>query len=118
MIAERISPVLGREYVTCDSSEPKSIAELKQHRINALSAKKGKDSVLHGIQWLQQHRIVIHRGCQHVINEFQMYQWEKDRDGNALNKPVDRDNHGIDATRYAYESEMRNRIISGVRVII
>ena len=117
-IAEMIKPIVGREYVVCDSAEPKSIKELKQYGINAIPAQKGKDSVLFGIQWLQQHKIIIDRRCQNTINEFQLYQWRKDKDGNVLNEPIRRNDHAIDALRYALEREMETRVISGAKVIV
>ena len=113
-----IKPIVGREYVVCDSAEPKSIKELKQYGVNAIPAQKGKDSVLFGIQWLQQHKIIIDRRCQNTINEFQLYQWRKDKDGNVLNEPIRRNDHAIDALRYALEREMETRVISGAKVIV
>lgn len=107
LLAEGVLGMLGQDYVMCDSSEPKSIAELKRYRVNARPVAKGKDSVVHGIQWLQQQEIIIHSGCANTIREFQQYQWRKDKDGNAIKQPVDRNNHAIDALRYAYEDEMR-----------
>lgn len=108
-LARAIAPICGRGYVTCDSAEPKSIAELKQHGIRALPARKGPDSVLYGIQWLQQHEIIVDVHCQHMKNELTLYQWRKDKDGNSLRAPVDRDNHLIDALRYATESLAERR---------
>lgn len=116
-IAREIRPIVRREPVICDSAEPKSIKELRACNITAVSAKKGADSVRHGIQALQQHRIIIDKRCQNTINEFETYQWRKDKDGNSLNEPVDRDNHAIDALRYSYEDEFRSRVISGAKVI-
>jgi phage terminase large subunit len=106
-IAVRLSSVTGREPVWCDSAEPKSIAELCDAGINAKGAVKGKDSILHGIQWLQQHEIIVSHHCQDVINELNMYQWDKDKDGNSINQPVGRDDHFMDALRYAYGNEQR-----------
>lgn len=107
-LAILVDTILGDDYVVCDSAEPKSIRELKINGISAIPAVKGKDSVNFGIQWLQQQKIVIDRHCQNVINEFQLYQWKRDKFGVPLSppKPVDRDNHAIDATRYAYEDDM------------
>lgn len=93
VLASLIKKKIGREYVVCDSSEPKSIKELKVHGINALGAKKGKDSVNHGIQWLQQQTIIIHTKCTNTINEFQQYKWKEDKDGNVLRVPIDKFNH-------------------------
>ncbi len=105
-IAIDIKPLLNGDNVICDSAEPKSIAELNNHGISALGAVKGKDSVLHGIQWLKQQEIIIDISCQATINDFQQYQWKKDKEGNTLNVPVDRNNDFIDALRYAFEDEM------------
>ena len=73
--------------------------------IAARAARKGKDSVTHGIQWLQGYQIVVDRRCQNMRNELSLYQWRKDKDGNSLNIPEDKNNHLIDALRYATESE-------------
>lgn len=107
VLAQEVKNRIGDDYVTCDSAEPKSIKELKQYGVKALAAKKGKDSVNHGIQWLQQQTIIIDVKCQNTKNEFQSYKWKEDKDGNVLPVPVDKNNHIIDALRYAYEDEMR-----------
>jgi len=106
MIAEWLAPVVGTGFVVCDSAEPKSIQELRNNGIKAIGAKKGKDSIHHGIQFLQQHEIIIDRCCQETINEFQQYQWKKLRTGETTNVPMDKDNHHIDEIRYALEDEM------------
>lgn len=109
-LAEMIKPICARGYVTCDSAEPKSIQELKNCGINALAAVKGPDSVIYGIQWLQQYRIRIDLSCQHTINEFTLYQWKQDKDGNSIRQPMDKNNHMIDAIRYATETDAAQRI--------
>ena len=106
ILAKEISKKGINEYIVCDSSEPKSIKELKNLGIKAIGAKKGKDSVNYGIQWLQQQEIIIDIKCINAINEFSQYKWKEDKDGNVLKVPVDKNNHLIDALRYAYESEM------------
>lgn len=105
-IARRIKPIINRERLTCDSAEPKSIQELKDHNINAVGAMKGRDSINFGIQWLQGNHIIIDKRCQETINEFQAYQWKKTRQGETINTPVDRDNHHIDDIRYGMENDM------------
>lgn len=110
MLAKEVKKKVGGTYVICDSSEPKSIKELKIYGLNTLGAKKGKDSVSHGIQWLQQQKIIIHTKCINTINEFQQYKWKEDKDGNVLKVPIDKLNHIIDALRYAYEDESKFRI--------
>lgn len=106
ILAEEVKAMIGYEYVVCDSSEPKSIKELKNYGINAVGAKKGKDSVAHGIQWLQQQTIIIDVSCQNFKNEIQQYQW-KEIQGQAVPIPIDKNNHLIDALRYSYEEEYK-----------
>jgi len=104
-IAAKLKEDIGREVIFCDSAEPKSIAELQIMGIDARAVKKGKDSILNGIKWLQENEIIIDSSLQDVINEFTVYQWKKDKNGNSLPIPQDKFNHSIDALRYATESE-------------
>jgi phage terminase large subunit len=106
LLAKEVRELIGGDYVICDSAEPKSIAELQAYKVNALAAKKGKDSVNFGIQWLQQQSIVIDKKCVKAQMEIQQYQWKKDKDGNSIKQPVDKNNHLIDGLRYAYENDM------------
>lgn len=108
VLAGEVKSKINEDYVTCDSSEPKSIAELNRYGVNARGASKGKDSVIHGIQWLQQQKIVIDVGCINTRNEFQQYKWKEDAGGYAMPVPVDKNNHLIDALRYAYEADMED----------
>lgn len=105
LLANEVIKLIGNEPITCDSAEPKSIAELKQHGVNARGARKGKDSVMFGIQWLQQQTMVFDKSCINGINEVRQFHWKEDKDGNAIRQPIDKNNHFIDATRYAYEDE-------------
>ena len=106
LLAAEVKNMAGSEVVTCDSSEPKSIAELRQYGVTAAAAIKGKDSVNFGIQWLQKLQIVIDYRLKEAINEFTVYKWREDKDGNVLPEPVDKNNHIIDSVRYALEHEM------------
>ena len=99
-----IRPV-PNQYIVCDSAEPKSIQELVNEGILARSAVKGKDSINFGIQWLQQQTIIIDSHCINAKNEISTYHWKKDKDGNAIRQPCDKNNHLIDGLRYAYEDE-------------
>lgn len=94
-----------RDMVVCDSAEPKSIMELCKYGVNAVACRKGADSVLFGIQWLQQQTILVDRKCINTGNEFQIYRWKEDKNGNTLPIPVDKMDHLISALRYAYEDE-------------
>ena len=95
-----------KEVIIGDSAEPKSIAELRMQGISRIqSARKGKDSVLNGIQFMQQFDIIIDERCFKTIEEFDNYTWKKDKASNEyVNIPVDSYNHVIDAIRYALES--------------
>lgn len=106
VLADEIKSMMGGERIVCDSAEPKSIQELKNHGVNAFPARKGKDSVIYGIQWLQQQKIIIDRACVNAQNEFRQYKWKEDRNGNAIRQPVDYNNHVIDWVRYALEDDM------------
>ena len=109
VLAERIKEMIGDERIICDSAEPKSIQELNNHGVAAVGAKKGKDSVNFGIDWLKQQTIIVDRTCINLINELQQYHWKKDAGGNSMKIPVDKNNHLIDGgLRYAYEDDMNS----------
>ena len=93
----------GKERITADSAEPKSIDELKSLGLRVKAAKKGKDSIQNGIQWIQDLEIIIHPRCVNFIAEISNYTWDKDKFGNKLNVPIDDFNHLMDAMRYGLE---------------
>ena len=93
----------GKERITADSAEPKSIDELKSLGLRVKGAAKGKDSIKNGIQWIQDLEIIIHPRCVNFITEISNYTWDKDRFGTKLNVPIDDFNHLMDAMRYALE---------------
>lgn len=105
-LAEAIRPFIGNNYVTCDSSEPKSVRELQIAGINAKGAKKGKDSVNFGVQWLQGYEIIIDVNCVNSKREFTSYHWKKAKNGEQMAVPIDKDNHCIDSSRYGLEDDM------------
>ncbi len=101
---------ISQSYITADSAEPKSIAEMNGYgSIRILGAKKGADSVEYGIKWLQDlYEIVIDpRRCPNTAREFKNYEYERDKYGNFISKFPDANNHTIDATRYSRESDMK-----------
>jgi phage terminase large subunit len=102
-LAEELKSKLGTQYVTCDCAEPKSIADLNRRGVRAIPARKGPDSINFGIRFLQGYEIIVDIRCQNFKNEIQAYHWAEDKYGNALRKPVDKDNHLMDALRYATE---------------
>ena len=93
----------SKEVITADAAEPKSIAEIKRDGIYRIRpAKKGKDSIVQGIAFMQQYHIVIDDRCVKTIEEFENYTYKKDKQTNEYtNEPVDAYNHEIDAIRYA-----------------
>lgn len=103
-IAERIKELgYRKERITADSAEPKSIDELRTYGLNVKGAVKGKDSIVHGIQWIQDLEIIIHPRCVNFLTEISNYTWGTDRFGKKLNVPIDDFNHLMDALRYAVE---------------
>nr|WP_212927859.1 PBSX family phage terminase large subunit [Oceanobacillus sp. J11TS1] len=101
----------GRTPTTADSAEPKSIDEQKEYGIRVDKAKKGPDSVEFGEKWLDDlDEIVIDaKRTPNIAREFENIDYQTDRDGNPKAKLEDKDNHTIDATRYAFEDDMNNK---------
>lgn len=107
-VAERIKD-LGkyRQTIICDSAEPKSIRELRENGIPAAGAKKGPDSVEYGIKFLQslEEIIIDSERCPNTYREFAQYELETDKFGNTRSEYPDKNNHTIDAVRYAIEQD-------------
>jgi len=94
----------AKDQITADSAEPKSIDELRGFGLKRIKgAKKGRDSINNGIQFIQDYEIVIHPRCVNFITEISNYTWQKDKFGKSLNTPVDDFNHLMDAMRYGLE---------------
>ena len=94
----------SKERITADSSEPKSIDELKHYGLrNVRSARKGRDSINNGIQFAQNFKIIVHPQCVNFLREISNYAWATDKAGARLNVPIDDFNHLMDAMRYALE---------------
>lgn len=111
MIYDRlVSMGYGKESIVCDSAEPKSIAELRGYGLRAKAAVKGKDSISHGIQYIQGLTIYIHPRCVNFTTEIQNYTFDKDKLGNSINQPIDDFNHLMDAMRYALEKYAMGRV--------
>lgn len=95
-----------RDLTIADSAEPKSIAELDDMGMKIKGAKKGPGSVEHGIKFLQdlEQIIIDPERCPLAAKEFVNYALERNRQGEIISSFPDKDNHTIDATRYALES--------------
>lgn len=100
----------AKESITGDSAEPKSIDELYDYGLRIKGAKKGRDSIMNGIQWIQDLKIIVHPRCTNFITEISNYTWDKDRFGKTLNVPVDDFNHLMDAMRYALEEYITGKV--------
>lgn len=94
-----------KERITADCAEPKSIDELKGYGLRVKGAKKGKDSIANGIQWIQDLEIVVHPRCVNFLTEIGNYVWDT-KNGKKINKPIDDFNHLMDAMRYALEENI------------
>lgn len=95
-------------YITCDSAEPKSIADFRACGLPAKEAVKGPGSVDYGMKWLQKRTIVIDRKrTPNAYKEFVNYEYEQDKNGDFISGYPDANNHLIDATRYALERVYR-----------
>ena len=93
--------VYGGQRIICDCAEPKSIAELQEEGIKAEPSRKGKDSVNHGIQLIQNYKIIVHdKNCPEFKKEIQNYCWETGKDGKPTDKPDHEFSHGMDSMRY------------------
>lgn len=105
-----------RTKTIADSAEPKSVADLKSQGCQFVGAKKGQGSVEHGEKWLDDlEEIVIDPArTPDIAREFESAEYQVDRDGNVIPRLVDVDNHTIDATRYAFEDDMKQ---NGWRVL-
>lgn len=101
------SGVTGRDYLACDSAEPKSIADYREYGLDAHGVNKGavrgKGSVDYSIKWLQSLTAIIIDPvrCPDTAAEFSEYEYNRDRNGDVISGYPDRNNHHIDAVRYA-----------------
>ena len=90
--------------IVADSAEKRLITEIKRKGIPNLKASiKGKGSIMQGVQFIQGFKIYVHPTCVNTIEELNTYTFEQDKEGNWLNKPIDANNHLMDALRYSLE---------------
>lgn len=95
---------LPKALVIADSSEPKSIDEIKNYGINILPALKGQGSILKGIQYVQDQQISITKRSVNTLKEYRNHLWMTDKDGKIINEPEPIWNHHMDGIRYAINS--------------
>ena len=104
----------SKETITADSAEPKSIDRLRDLGIQHIrKARKGKDSIKAGIDFIQDYHIIIHPRCVNFLTEISNYTWDVDnKSGQHINRPIDDFNHLMDAMRYAVEDVSRGSAFS------
>ena len=97
-----------RETIVADSAEPKSIAELQQYGHNIHGVSKGRDSVVYGINLINQNEIYVTSRSKNLKRELGGYVWSKDKEGNTLQKPSGLHPDCIDAARYILTDQLEN----------
>lgn len=102
----------SKEKIVADSAEPKSIDRLYNLGLRRIKrARKGKDSINNGIDFIQDYKIHIHPKCANFMTEISNYTWDEDKTGAKINKPIDDFNHLMDAMRYALEEYSRGSLV-------
>ena len=96
------------ENIYADSAEPKSIQELRSYGHKIYPVTKGRDSVVYGINLINQNEIYVTSKSKNLIRELQGYIWEKDKEGHNLQKPTGTHPDCIDAARYALMMQLKN----------
>jgi len=100
------------KMIYADSSQPASIEEIKRYGFKIKGADKGPGSINYGISLLMDKELLITETSENLIIEFSLYSWAKDSEGKSLNVPEDKNNHGIDASRYLFVMELNNKQVN------
>lgn len=91
--------------IYADCAEPKSIADIEEAGFDVMPCDKDapvrSDKLKFQLQWMQGWTLMVTKDSLNLINELRNYTWDKDKDGNLLNQPIDKFNHLLDAMRYA-----------------
>jgi phage terminase large subunit len=104
-----------RLIVVGDKQNDKDMYRLKQLGMSKIQASFG-GKIEYGLNLLHEFTISVHKNCVDMIDEFENYAWQRDKDGNMINKPIDEFNHGMDAIRYAlqnFEFDFRKYLLLG-----
>lgn len=103
--------VTANDLITCDSAEHKSTADYRAYGLCARDVEKGPGSVEYSMKWLQGLREIVidNVRCPNTVEEFINYEYERDKEGNVISGYPDKDNHHIDATRYAMSKVWKRR---------
>ena len=113
MLNRDISNYINNNNIDCniyaDSAEPKSIAEIRLSGVNIFPVTKGKDSIVYGINLINQNKIFVTQRSKNLKKELEGYIWLKDKQGNTLQKPNPMTgDHAIDSARYVMMMVLEN----------
>lgn len=111
-LADKIVGIAGHEIVTCDSAEPRMIAQLRELGVNTIACVKGAGSREHGYRWLQNLGAIIVDPARtpNIAREFRQYEYPQDAHGNFLSEYPDKNDHTIDSCRYALGRMIGRRV--------
>jgi phage terminase large subunit len=126
MLTDEIyNSIVGKQWhklnIVADSAEPRTIRELQIKGLKIVPAQKGRDSIIHGLTWLQQQEIIIHKDCKNAIEEIANYTYKKDKKtGLYLNEPIDEYNHlAGDSLRYYSEKfSMTGQPVGNIKKVL
>ena len=112
-IADKLREIgVGRDEIFADSAEPRLNEELYRMGFNIKAVKKGPDSISFGIKQMMNWDLVATKKSINLINEFYSYEWISDKEGNTIDKPIDANNHLIDAVRYGVMMKLTQKQIN------
>lgn len=100
--------------IYCDNARPEAIAQIRNAGFNAISVKKGNNSVKEGIDLVKQHKLYITKGSTNIITEIQKYKWKEDKEGNVFEEPFKHYDDAMDAIRYSVFMTLLKRVDVGV----
>jgi len=107
MIGDTLVNQTKQALTVADSAEPKSIDEIRALGVQIIPAEKGPDSVVHGIQIVQNQKISVTRRSVNLLREYRNYLWMTDKDGRIINEPEHEYSHSMDAVRYGIVSLLK-----------
>jgi phage terminase large subunit len=101
MVNSDIAKILPSGVIIyADSSEPKSIEEIRRQGKTIKGVTKGADSINYGIDVMQRQDYLVTKQSTNLIKELRSYCWDTDKQGQRMRRPIDHYNHAIDALRY------------------
>jgi phage terminase large subunit len=118
-IADKLNRMgIGKIEIFADSAEPRLNEELYRMGFNIKAVKKGPDSISFGIKQMMNWDLVATKDSTNLINELYSYEWQTDKEGNTIDKPIDAYNHLIDALRYAVMMKLTQKQINAGKYTI